>query len=255
MAPTDQVVLAPYAFGMNLQSRVARALLRLKCVNALHREEIWRESPAQLHDVFIRSKIFSEDVDAVLHSLMIEGKPDDPRRAPGDLFPVFYDSGPRLRELVARLVKDFELRVIVETGVAHGHLTRVILDAFAAFPPSDRERVLHSIDVDPRTLHKDLANRADWTFHLIDKSMSFERIFEGIGSCDLFIHDSDHGYDNQFREYSLAWDHLRVGGFLVSDDVNWSNAFIDFCGVKKLEPLILSDSTKVSGILRKVSAE
>jgi hypothetical protein len=237
-----------YAFVMNREAPFARLVLSLKWANKLLRKEIWRRSPAQLHDVFMSSKVFSDSVEAVIHGLRSEGNVGA-RAGGGILFPAFYDSGPRLRELVGRLVRDFDISVVVETGVAHGHLTRVILEAFTESPK--RKRVLHSIDVDPRTRHKDLEDRADWRFHLIDESRSLESVFEDIGLCDLFVHDSDHGYENQFREYSVAWDHLRPGGFLVSDDVNWSNAFLDFCTVRNLEPLILSDTTKISGILRK----
>jgi hypothetical protein len=236
---------------MQMKSDLARALLGLKWVNELHRKELWRSAPAQLHKLFLSAKIFSEDVDDVVHALSSDVDWPVPGKASGDLFPAYYDSGPRLRECVARLVCDFDLNVVVETGVAHGRLTRVVLDAFTASAQSGRRRVLHSVDVDPRTRHSDLENRADWIFHLIDDATSFESIFASIGMCDLFIHDSDHSYDNQFREYMVAWERLRVGGFLVSDDVNWSNAFIDFCGVKKLEPVLLSDTTKISGILRK----
>lgn len=39
---------------------------------------------------------------------------------------------------------------------------------------------------------------------------------------DLFLHDSDHEYENQAFEYAWAWDHLKPGGFLISDDFVWA---------------------------------
>lgn len=39
---------------------------------------------------------------------------------------------------------------------------------------------------------------------------------------DVFVHDSDHEYLAQHFEYSWAWDHLKPGGYLISDDFVWN---------------------------------
>lgn len=41
---------------------------------------------------------------------------------------------------------------------------------------------------------------------------------------DMFLHDSDHGAECQKFEYEFAWNKLRKGGVLISDDVEWCGA-------------------------------
>lgn len=41
------------------------------------------------------------------------------------------------------------------------------------------------------------------------------------GALDIFLHDSDHGAECQKFEYEFAWNKLRKGGILISDDVEW----------------------------------
>ncbi|MDQ0464052.1 putative O-methyltransferase YrrM [Caulobacter ginsengisoli] len=46
--------------------------------------------------------------------------------------------------------------------------------------------------------------------------------------CDIFIHDSEHSYENQLFEFRQGWAALRPGGVLVATDINWSAAFDDW---------------------------
>ncbi len=72
-----------------------------------------------------------------------------------------------------------------------------------------------------------------------------------IPTIDLFYHDSDHSYFNQKLEYNFAWKQLNCQGVLLSDDVNWSNGFLDFCIEQKIIPILLCDTEKYSGIICK----
>jgi predicted O-methyltransferase YrrM len=45
---------------------------------------------------------------------------------------------------------------------------------------------------------------------------------------DIFIHDSEHSFENQLFEFSAGWQALRPGGILVATDINWSDAFETF---------------------------
>lgn len=40
-----------------------------------------------------------------------------------------------------------------------------------------------------------------------------------LGTIDLFIHDSLHDRSNMEFEYTIAWEHLRPGGVLISHDI------------------------------------
>lgn len=47
-------------------------------------------------------------------------------------------------------------------------------------------------------------------------------------SPDIFIHDSEHSYQNMMFEFSWAANNVRPGGLILSDDVSWNDAFEDF---------------------------
>lgn len=40
---------------------------------------------------------------------------------------------------------------------------------------------------------------------------------------DMFLHDSDHEAQCQNFEYQCAWEKLRKGGVLITDDAEWGN--------------------------------
>jgi predicted O-methyltransferase YrrM len=69
---------------------------------------------------------------------------------------------------------------------------------------------------------------------------------------DMFFHDSDHSYRNQEHEYSVFYERLRPGGFLVSDDIDASYAFLDFCRRHSVRPGVLIAQRKLLGVVRKV---
>ncbi len=48
------------------------------------------------------------------------------------------------------------------------------------------------------------------------------------GEVDLFIHDSEHTYQNMMFEFHTVWPYLRKGGLLLSDDIDWNQAFKEF---------------------------
>ena len=209
--------------------------------------------PAQLHDLFMLAQTYTEDIDHAMKALASFTNSEDVRKQPGPIFPGFYDSGPRYREFLKRIIEDFNGAIVVETGIAHGHSTRVILEALSALHNRQPElRIhLHSLDVDERTQWSEFADYPHWTFHLVDDERDVDAILEEIGEMDVFIHDSDHSYRHQMKEYQSAWRHLKPGGFLVSDDISWSNAFSDFCRQTHVQPVILSEAPKVAGVVQK----
>ena len=55
---------------------------------------------------------------------------------------------------------------------------------------------------------------------------------------NVFYHDSEHSYQNMTFEYEWAYDHLKPGGILASDDVDWNEASLDFTRRRKdMRPL------------------
>jgi predicted O-methyltransferase YrrM len=166
------------------------------------------------------------------------------------------------------LVQEIRPEVVVETGVAQGVSTRFMLEAMHELG-SGR---LISIDLPTRregqggggsdTILQDPVNlkghllpgwlvgpelRNRWTLHLGRSDEVLPRITEVV---DLFLHDSSHEYKNMLQEFDWAFSHLKPGGILVSDDVDWNRAFRDFAKVRGNGICVLSD--RVLGVAIKM---
>lgn len=65
---------------------------------------------------------------------------------------------------------------------------------------------------------------------------------------DIFLHDSDHEAACQTFEYQFAWEKLREGGVLITDDFEWCDAASGkphFAWAKFLERCDYSDLTTI----------
>lgn len=111
--------------------------------------------------------------------------------------------------------------VIVETGVANGITTNILMKALEKTGGE-----LHSFDIDPKTQNV-YRGKGNWSFHLLTKDYdsALKNYVQEIGSVNLWIHDSNHGYSWQAFEYSLALTTLVEDGVLVSDDIDSSTAW------------------------------
>jgi hypothetical protein len=111
--------------------------------------------------------------------------------------------------------------VIVETGVANGITTNMLMKALEKTGGR-----LHSFDIDPKTQNV-YRGSGHWNFHLLTKKYesALRSQVQEIGTVDLWIHDSNHGFSWQAFEYSLALKALGKEGVLVSDDIDSSTAW------------------------------
>ena len=122
-------------------------------------------------------------------------------------------------------------RVVVETGVARGFTTRMVLEALEA----NGEGRLYSIDLPPPLDQQRLANemgaavidelRPRWTLIEGSSRHRLPGLLRQLGTIDMFIHDSRHTRRNISFELSLAWKALRPGGLLLADDIGNNTAF------------------------------
>jgi predicted O-methyltransferase YrrM len=62
-----------------------------------------------------------------------------------------------------------------------------------------------------------------------------------LKEIDIFLHDSDHSYENMMEEFETAWSHLKRGGLLLSHNIDYSDAFPDFCRKHKVDGFTLGD--------------
>ncbi len=155
--------------------------------------------------------------------------------------------------------------VVVETGVANGASSRFILEAMER----NRRGILHSIDLPNQEYtigegrwarERNLEDRAPgwlvppelrerWHLHLGDSQVILPKLLSDLGEIDIFIHDSKHTYEHMCFEYETAWPHVKPGGFLLSDDVNWNGAFADFASRVEARPVVFAQ--RVGGLRKR----
>jgi predicted O-methyltransferase YrrM len=208
----------------------------------------WKSAPLQLHRAVTDSALVTNDPLEIKGYLEGSRSSDKKALLKGEFFPKAYDTNEETLQLLKILVESRRPKVIIETGVANGVSTRALLNEIEKL---DIECQLHSFDIDPRVATSELMARENWHFHLIQDGTGLQRDLNAIGDIDIFYHDSDHSYENQFFEYTIAWKHLKPNGILISDDINWSNAFFDFCANIGRSPLVLSGLTKHAGLVVK----
>lgn len=158
-------------------------------------------------------------------------------------------------ETLYTIVRAIRPRIVVETGVAAGFSSAYLLQALhdngfgellSIDPPTtnpiggpnedgvlDGAHVAHADDtgfVIPPHL------RDRWTLLLGDSKNLLPKVLSSHPLIDVFFHDSSHSYEHMLWEYRLAWSHIRPGGWLLSDDINWNRAFTDFSHEANLRP-------------------
>lgn len=122
------------------------------------------------------------------------------------------------------LVRIAKPHIVVETGVRSGVSTKFILSAL----DTNRRGCLYSCDPSyqsqeaaflklRRTVQID-ETRAPWTFYPGLSKDVLPELALLKPEWDMFVHDSDHEYQNMYFELSFAWQRLRVGGWIVCDD-------------------------------------
>ena len=208
----------------------------------------WRRSPLQLHDSVLSGAIFGNEPTILLEKFSLQSI-DNTKPELDGIYPGFYNTNAGTLELLGLLIREFRPLVLLESGVANGASTRKILDSLAHYKIPDSQ--LFSCDIDARVATPDLLNNPHFNFRLIHSRKDFIDLVSSLDSLDFFYHDSDHTYEHQMFEYSEVWKKLQPGGVLVSDDINWSNAFLDFCKNVSRTPYILCDTNKFSGFIQK----
>lgn len=195
----------------------------------------------------ISVRTYESELNEILSEL-IQGSVPAKRR-----FPSNYDLMPTEAQVVYSVVRATRPYQVVETGVGNGLSTRVILSALE----KNAFGQLLSFEVDPEAgiLARDLfSNR--WTLHLLPKrarEREFTQTMNGLNSLDLFIHDSEHTYRQQSLEYAQAYLRLRPRGYLMSDDIDASYAFLDFVSTIPERPKVLLTPRSLFGLFQKAA--
>jgi hypothetical protein len=81
--------------------------------------------------------------------------------------------------------------------------------------------------------------REEWKLTIGKSEDKLPALLKDLGQIDMFIHDSEHSYENMIWEYRVVWSNLKLGGILLSDDVNFNDAFWDFSRETKIRPVLI----------------
>lgn len=159
-------------------------------------------------------------------------------------YPGHFGAEVRTLTVLHAVVRMIRPAVVLETGVANGCSSEVILRALGR----NDHGALHSVDIgdDVGAL---VTDRDRWRLHVVDPDdpEAFPRVVAGLSNIGVFFHDADHRYPAQAAEYAAVWPRLPAGGVLLSDDVDASYAFLDLlAGLRRRGPMLL-DHFKVTG--------
>jgi hypothetical protein len=147
---------------------------------------------------------------------------------------------------------------VVETGVARGATTRVILEALS----QNGNGHLWSIDL-PHLFAPEIHGETGaaipgrkhdrWTYIRGSSRRRLPKLLAELGTVDLFVHDSLHTQRNMYFEMNRAWPKLDAGGLMLVDDVyNQSfHSFVDEEHPAGSTVCRSADGTWMFGIARK----
>jgi hypothetical protein len=131
--------------------------------------------------------------------------------------------------LIFALVRIRKPKTVVETGVANGMSSFFILHALRL----NASGTLFSIDIssDVGVLLDD-DERSGWELRVLPQRFGpkdFRGTLAELPRIGMFLHDSDHSYLWQRMECEQASLRMASDGVVLSDDMDWSLGFIDFC--------------------------
>lgn len=143
------------------------------------------------------------------------------------------DGEPGLLRAIWHFVRHLRPARVVETGVARGFTTRIILEAM------ERNGAGHLWSIDlPPALKPELCEQVGaavpgclhhrWSYVRGSSAQRLPGLLSRLGQIDLFIHDSRHSERNVLFELDRAWAALRPGGALVVDDIDLNDGFSIF---------------------------
>ena len=138
--------------------------------------------------------------------------------------------------------------VMVETGVAHGYSSWIILNAMhknekgklysVDLPNNDTNAAYNFDKTTPQTgwLVPDQL-KPKWELHLGDAYQLLPQLIEQLKQVDIFFHDSDHSYEHMKFEFDTMFPAVKKGGIIVSDDVHKNTSFEEFTKQHQLRAL------------------
>ena len=154
-------------------------------------------------------------------------------------FPIFYNADSTLAQLGYLLCRVLEPETVVETGVAYGALSAVILAALHR----NCKGTLHSIDLPPigdRATCEHIGilvpavYRRRWHLHMGSSRRILPRLLAtSIPKIDIFVHDSANIERVQRMELNTVRRDMSVPGALIVNSIQNKMAFGEFVEAEK----------------------
>ena len=135
-------------------------------------------------------------------------------------------------EAIWCLIAHLRPAAVVETGVAHGLTSRVILEGlhrsgnghlWSVDLPAIDTALHHEIGI---AVPEDMRSR--WTYVAGTSRRRLPELVRGLQRVDLFIHDSLHTARNTCFELDTVWPALPPGAVAVVDDIDRNLGFARF---------------------------
>lgn len=169
--------------------------------------------------LLLEANLYTQEYETLLQDL------DQRYRGIRTAYPTEWSVESETGRALYSLVRQRRPSFVVETGVANGHSTVLVLQALKI---NGHGRLL-SVDVSANVgaLLCD-QERDRWELSILPRRRrryALSVLMAGMPEIDLFIHDSDHSYGWKALEYALAWPQLSRDGILFTDDVHASRAF------------------------------
>lgn len=144
-------------------------------------------------------------------------------------------------------VRALQPQYMIETGVAHGASSLIILNAmnlngkghlFSIDLPGMDTNSAYNFNQQTATgwmVPESLRSR--WELHLGDAKTLLPELLQKAGAIDIFFHDSDHSYDHMKFEFETVRPFVTESGIILSDDVHKNESFKDFTDTYNLKAL------------------
>lgn len=127
---------------------------------------------------------------------------------------------------------------MIETGVAHGSSSWIILNAMEKnkkgklisidLPNNDTNEAYNfGVKTPPTGWRVPEQLRQRWSLRLGDARILLPEALKEFGKLDIFFHDSDHSYGHMKFEFETSLPYLSSKGILLSDDVHKNAAFAE----------------------------
>jgi len=141
----------------------------------------------------------------------------------------YHDASRSLGAAVWVTTRHVAPRQAIETGVAHGVTTALILDAMA------RNGLGHLWSIDLPPLSSDWRgvtgiavpkeSRSRWTYRRGAVERHLAPVLDDLPTIELYVHDALHTRRSMMWEFERAWSRLEPGGVLIADDIQMNSAF------------------------------